>query len=285
MTKIAVIGGGKIGEALISGLVASGVNPKDIHVANRRAERGKELLDTYGIVEYTDARPCVDDVDTVFLCVKPQHTLAVMAEISETIDNNSQDTTVISMAAGITLRALEEVATAGTPVARCMPNTPMLVRKGTLALSTGRFVGTDQLEDITTLLSAVGDVYVVEESQMDAVVAMSGSSPAYFFLFVEAMIDAGVNLGLPRELARDLAVSSAHGSGALMKESGAEPSALRANVSSPGGTTIRAIRELEESGLRGAIYRATAKCAERNAELAPVSGAGRRSGEAGAAEA
>ncbi|MDU0479045.1 pyrroline-5-carboxylate reductase [Staphylococcus chromogenes] len=284
MTKISVIGGGKIGEALISGLVASGINPKDIHVANRRAERGKELLDKYGIVEYTDVRQSVEDVDTVFLCVKPKDILPVLAEISETIDNNSQDTTVISMAAGITIRALEDVATAGTPVLRVMPNTPMLVRQGTLALTAGRFVGSEQLEDISDLLSAVGDVYVVEESQLDAVIALSGSSPAYFFLFVEGLIDAGVNLGLPRELARSLAVSSAHGAGALMKETGLEPAELRANVSSPGGTTIRAIRSLEESGLRGAIYRATSACAERNAELAPPANAGRIVAENSGAE-
>ncbi|AKK04053.1 pyrroline-5-carboxylate reductase [Corynebacterium epidermidicanis] len=267
MTKISIIGGGKIGEALISGLVSSGVNPKDIHVANRRPERGKELFDAYGIVDYTDVTQAVDDVDTVFLCVKPKDIVSVLAEMSETLDNNAQDTTVISMAAGITLRAMEEVVSAGTPVVRVMPNTPMLVRSGTLAVSVGRFVGAEELADIEELLRAVGDVFVVEESQMDAVVAMSGSSPAYYFLFVEAMIDAGISLGLPRDLARDLAVSSAHGAALLMKETGEEPSLLRANVSSPGGTTIAAIRELEESGLRGAIYRATSKCAERNAQL------------------
>lgn len=278
MTKIAVIGGGKIGEALISGLVASGENPKDIHVANRRAERGKELLDKYGIVEYTDASQAVDDVDVVFICVKPKDVLTVLGDMSDTLDNNQQDTTVISMAAGIPLRSLEEVVSAGTPVVRVMPNTPMLVRRGTSVISTGRFVGEEQLESINELLGAVGDVFVVDESQMDAVVAMSGSSPAYFFLFVEAMIDAGINLGLPRELAKKLAVSSAYGSMSLMKESGEEPALLRANVSSPGGTTIRAIRELEEGGLRKAIYRATEKCAERSAELAPSSKPLRSSG-------
>lgn len=273
MTKIAVIGGGKIGEALISGLVASGINPKDVHVANRRAERGKELLEKYNIVEYNDVRQCVEDVDTVYLCVKPKDTLGILVEISETIDNNTQDTTIISMAAGVTLRSLEEVVPAGTPVARVMPNTPMLVRAGTCVVSPGRFIGEDQLAGICEQLRAVGDVYVIDESHMDAVVALSGSSPAYFFLFTEALIDAGVNLGLPRDLARSLAVSSAYGAGSLMRTSESEPSELRANVSSPGGTTIRAIRELEESGMRGAIYRATSKCAERNAELgAPADG-------------
>ncbi|MFV8394852.1 pyrroline-5-carboxylate reductase [Corynebacterium hindlerae] len=267
MTKIAVVGGGKIGEALISGLVAGGYSPKDIHVANRRPERGKELVDAYGVIDYTDVGQSVEDVDVVFLCVKPKDTLSLLSSLSDTLDNNSQDTTVISMAAGISVKSLEEVVSAGTPIVRVMPNTPMLVRRGTSAISPGRFVGDEQLAQITELLEALGDVFVVEESQMDAVVAMSGSSPAYFFLFVEAMIDAGINLGLPRDLAKNLAISAAAGSTALMQETGLEPSELRANVSSPGGTTIKAIRELEQSGLRGMVYRATEKCASRSAEL------------------
>lgn len=270
MTKIAVIGGGKIGEALISGLVAGGHSPKDIHVANRRPERGKELVEAYGVTDYPDASQCIDEVDVVFLCVKPKDTLPLLASMSETLDNNPQDTTVISMAAGICVRSLEEVVSAGTPIVRAMPNTPMLVRRGTTAVSPGRFVGEDQLEIIKDLLGVLGDVFVVDESHMDAVVAMSGSSPAYFFLMVEAMIDAGVNLGLPRGLAKNLAVSSAAGATALLQESGVEPSELRANVCSPGGTTIRAIRELEESGLRGMMYRATQKCAQRSAEMGAV---------------
>ncbi|MEJ6012858.1 pyrroline-5-carboxylate reductase [Corynebacterium sp. H127] len=267
MTKIAVIGGGKIGEALISGLVAGGTNPKDIHVANRRPERGKELVEAYGVTDYTDVNQAVEDVDVVFLCVKPKDTLSVLASVTDTLDNNSQDTTVISMAAGIAVKSLEEVVSAGTPIVRVMPNTPMLVRRGTTAISPGRFVIEEQLEQIKDLLGALGDVFVVEESQMDAVVAMSGSSPAYFFLFVEAMIDAGINLGLPRDLAKNLAVSAATGAAALMQETGEEPAMLRANVSSPGGTTIKAIRELEQSGLRGMVYRATEKCAAHSEEL------------------
>lgn len=270
MTKIAVIGGGKIGEALISGLVAGGHSPKDIHVANRRPERGKELVETYAVTDYTDVNQCIEDVDVVFMCVKPKDTLPLLASMSDTLDNNAEDTTVISMAAGITLKSLEEVVSAGTPIVRVMPNTPMLVRRGTSVVSPGRFVGEDQLEQIKELLGAVGDVFVVYETHMDAVVALSGSSPAYFFLFVEAMIDAGINLGLPRAVAKKLAVSSLVGSGHLMQETGEEPAVLRANVSSPGGTTIRAIRELEQSGFRGMVYRATEKCAQRSSEMGSI---------------
>ncbi|MCK7637425.1 pyrroline-5-carboxylate reductase [Corynebacterium sp. P7202] len=279
MTKIAVIGGGKIGEALIAGLVSGGVSAKDVHVSNRRAERGGELTEEYGIVDFTDNRQAIDGVDVVFLCVKPKDTTAVLAELSDTIDNNAEDTTVISMAAGVPLKSLEDVVSAGTPVVRVMPNTPMLVGRGMCAVSGGRFVSDAQLEQVCDLLDTVGDVVVVEENQMDAVTAMSGSSPAYLFLVAEAMIDGGVNLGLPRVLASRLAVSTLTGAAHMMLEGDLGPSELRANVCSPGGTTIAAVRALEESGIRAAFYRATQVCAQRSAEIGRMS-----TGSAGAGD-
>lgn len=266
MTSIAVIGGGKIGEALISGLIASGVSPKDIHVTNRTPERGQKLKDEYGVVPFTENVPAVDDVDVVFLCVKPKDIIKVTEEISSAVDNNDS-TTLVSMAAGISNSAIEEVLSAGSPVIRVMPNTPMLVGKGMSAVAAGRFASDEQLQQVVDLLGAIGAVRVVEESDMDAVTAMSGSSPAYLFLIVESMIDAGVNQGLPRDVAKDLAVNAMYGAAAMLKETGTEPSELRANVSSPAGTTIAALRELEESGVRGAFYRAVEKCAERSREL------------------
>ena len=277
MTKIAVIGGGKIGEALISGLVNGGVSAKDVHVSNRRPERGRELTDEYGIIDFTDNRQAIDGVDVVFLCVKPKDTVAVLAELSDAIDNNAEDTTVISMAAGVPLKSLEDVVSAGTPVVRVMPNTPMLVGRGMCAVAGGRFVSGDQLDQVSELLDTVGDVVVVEENQMDAVTAMSGSSPAYLFLVAEAMIDGGVNLGLPRELASQLAVSTLTGAAHMMLEGDLGPSELRANVCSPGGTTIAAVRTLEENGIRAAFYRATQVCAQRSAEIGRMS-AGSASG-------
>lgn len=266
MTSIAVIGGGKIGEALISGLIASGSNPKDIHVTNRTPERGQELKETYGVVPFTENTPAVDDVDVVFLCVKPKDIVKVTEEISSAVDNN-ESTIVVSMAAGIANSAIEEVLSAGSPVVRVMPNTPMLVGKGMSAVAPGRFVSEEQLEQVNELLSVIGAVRVVEESDMDAVTAMSGSSPAYLFLVAESMIDAGVNLGLTRDAAKELAVNALYGASAMLKETGEEPSQLRANVCSPAGTTIAAVRELEESGIRGAFYRAAEKCAQRSKEL------------------
>lgn len=267
MTTIAVIGGGQIGEALVSGLIAANMNPQNIRVTNRSEERGQELRDRYGILNMTDNSQAADEADVVFLCVKPKFIVEVLSEITATLDNNSAQSVVVSMAAGISIAAMEESASAGLPVVRVMPNTPMLVGKGMSTVTKGRYVDAEQLEQVKDLLSTVGDVLEVAESDIDAVTAMSGSSPAYLFLVTEALIEAGVNLGLPRATAKKLAVASFEGAATMMKETGKEPSELRAGVSSPAGTTVAAIRELEESGIRGAFYRAAQACADRSEEL------------------
>lgn len=266
MSIITVIGGGKIGEALIAGMVAAGMNPKDIHVSNRTPERGQELKDTYGVVPFEENGPAVDHADLVFLCVKPSQILGVVEEIATVVDNNDA-TTVVSMAAGVKTSAIEEVLSAGAPVVRVMPNTPMMVGKGVSAVAPGRFVGPEQLALVLEVLAKTGTVLQVAEPQMDAVTAMSGSSPAYVFLLAEAMMDAGVQLGLTRAQARTLVTGSLAGAGAMLEQLEKEPVQLRADVTSPGGTTAAAIRELEESGLRGAVYRAAQACADRSHEL------------------
>lgn len=271
MNNLVVIGGGKIGEALISGLVESGIDPQTITVTNRRAERGQELRETYGVRTTSDNREAVEDANVVFLCVKPKGILDMIGEISEVVGDNDTSTVLVSMAAGVTVSAMEDAVAAGTPVVRVMPNTPMLVGRGMNAISTGRFVSQEQSAEVTELLSAVGEVLAVEESDMDAVTAMAGSSPAYYFLVTEALIDAGVSLGLTRQVAEKLATTSAAGAGVMMAETGTDPATLRANVSSPAGTTVAALRELEISGIRGAFFRAAEACAQRSAELgAPV---------------
>lgn len=266
MNKIAVIGGGQIGEALVSGLVAAGREPSSIVVTNRSEERGQELADTYGVATTNDNQQAVDGASVVFLCVKPVGILAVLQEISDALEAND-DTVVVSLAAGVTLTAMEEAGPAGQPIVRVMPNTPMLVGKGMSACAPGRYVSAAQMEVVTGLLTAVGQVAVVDESEMDAVTALAGSAPAYYFLLTEALIDAGVQLGLKRDLATTLASAAASGAGALLDVEGADPARLRQAVSSPAGTTVAALRELEESGLRGAVYRAAEKCAHRSAEL------------------
>ena len=267
MTKIAVIGGGKIGEALIGGLLSGDYDPTDIVVANRRPERSDELKERYGVTAVDDDATAVENTDIAFLCVKPYDTLGVVESIADVVDHNDTDTILVSMAAGITLSSLEGIASAGTAIVRVMPNTPMLVGKGVNVIARGRFVSDEQLATVSELLGLLGYTAEVKESQMDAATAVSGSGPAYFFLVLEAMTDAGVNLGLPRELAKELASQTALGASTMATQEGADPVQLRANVSSPGGTTSAATRALDENGLRTAFYRAMEACAKKSEEL------------------
>ncbi|MCT1684762.1 pyrroline-5-carboxylate reductase [Corynebacterium appendicis CIP 107643] len=267
-TTIAVIGAGNIGEALISGLVNSGVNPETITATNRTEARRAELAQRYGVITTDDNIEAVTDADVCFLCVKPYAIADMIEELSDAVAANDTSTVLVSMAAGVTLDAMSEaVSSAGTPLARVMPNTPMQVGKGVCVVSFGRFVEEDQQELVTDLLGATGQVVVVPEKLIDAASAISGSGPAYFFMIAEALVDSGVSLGLPRDTATALATATAEGAGAMLAHSGKTPVELRAGVSSPAGTTVAAIRELEESGVRGAFYRATEAAASRAAEM------------------
>ena len=264
MTKIAVIGGGQIGEALTGGLIASGFDGQDIVVTNRRAERREELEETYKVKTTDNNQEAVKGADVVFVCVKPYAIVDMLAEINDSLAKNA---VVVSMAAAITLDKLEGAVGAQVPVVRSMPNTPMLVRNGMNIVVPGKNVTSEQLDTVKELLSTVGKVLEVTEDKMDVAAALAGSGPAYYFLVTEALIDAGVNLGLTREQASELANSTAAGAGQLLVESEQNASSLRYGVSSPGGTTVAALRELEESGIRGAFYRAIDKCVERTRSM------------------
>ncbi|WP_172812425.1 pyrroline-5-carboxylate reductase [Corynebacterium timonense] len=266
MDKIAVIGAGSIGEALIAGLVDAGCDPQRITATNRTKRRRDDLAERYGIVTTGDNTEAAADADLCFLCVKPYQILDIIEEISDVVAHNEASTALVSMAAGITISAMETASSAGTPVARVMPNTPMLVGRGVHLASFGRFVEDTQREGITGILAATGEVVSIDEQLIDVATAVSGSGPAYYFLFTEALIDAGVALGLPRDTAERLARATAAGAGEMLA-SGRSPAELRHAVSSPAGTTAAAIREFEESGLRGSVYRATEACARRAREL------------------
>lgn len=267
MTRIAVIGGGKIGSALVGGLIDGGIPPASIYVVGRTTESLAGLKEAYGIVDTDDAVAAVDGADVVFLCLKPHLIRGMLEQIADVLDDSEVDTIVVSMAAGITLDKMEAVCAVGTPVLRVMPNTPMLVRRGVCAVAPGRFVTDTQTEVVVKLLEKVGTVEVIEESLMSAVTAVSGSGPAYFFQFVEAMADAGVNLGLKREQAIRLAAATAAGSAEMLMQEGADPTSLRADVTSPGGTTAAATRVFEEEGLRRAVYRALQACYDKATEM------------------
>lgn len=262
MTKIAVLGGGQIGEALVAGLVKAGYEPKDIVVTNRRSQRSEELTQAYGVTAHADNAAAVEGADFVFACVKPYAIVELLTGLEF-----AESTVVVSMAAGITLEAMEKAVGGDAPVVRVMPNTPMLVGKGMCTAARGLKVSDEQFDGVVTLLEAVGQVAEVEEKHIDAAAALAGSAPAYYFLVTEALIDAGVQLGLTRDVAEQLATRTAEGAGAMMVEAGKDPVALRAGVTSPGGTTAAAIRELEESGIRGAFYRAAEACEQRAKEL------------------
>lgn len=271
MTRIGIIGGGNIGEALLSGIIGDGTDPKSVIVADPTAARLEQLKEAYGLVTTEDGQEAADGADYLFICVKPDVVGTVLESVSDVVEKNDTDTVIVSMAAGVTIASMEALLPAGTPVVRVMPNTPMLVGKGASAIAGGRFSEAEHVDAVQELMSATGTVVKVKEKDIDAVTAVSGSGPAYFFMVTEAMIDAGVNLGLPRPLAQELAIATAEGAATMMAkgqaEGGDDPVVLRTKVSSPGGTTSAATRTLDEEGLRRAFYKAMEACKSRSIEL------------------
>lgn len=267
MTSIAVIGAGQIGQALIAGLLGSGYGPDEVTVTTKHPENAEALAERWGVTGLSDNSEAVTGAEVVFLCVHPDQLVDVAEEIAETVSDNEPTSIVVSMAAGISLDALQQALGAGTPVVRVMPNTPMTVGKGVSAVACGRYAQPDQLALVRSVLESTGVVVEVKESDLDAVTALAGSAPGYYFLLTEALIDAGVALGLSREVSARLAAGTAAGAGAMLERPGSEAVALREGICSPGGTTAAAVRSLEESGLRGALYRATEACARRSREL------------------
>jgi len=263
MDSIAILGGGKIGEALLSGLLRGERTPADIVVSEKHAERSAYLAETYG-VQVTDVAAAVKQAGTLLVAVKPQDIDTLLAEVAPVIDRRH---VVVSVAAGVTTKHIERALPEGVAVVRCMPNTPALVDQAMTAVAGGAHATAEHLAVAESLLGAVGRVVQVPESQLDAVTALSGSGPAYFFYLVEAMIDAGILLGLPRALAAELIVQTAVGAATMLRDSGEHPVQLREAVTSPGGTTIAAIRELEIHGVRAALLAAIEAAARRSREL------------------
>ncbi|MBF6333768.1 pyrroline-5-carboxylate reductase [Nocardia transvalensis] len=266
MTRIAVIGGGRIGEALIAGLLESGRASKDLVAVETVPARAELLAERLGIRVTADVAEAATGADLLVIAVKPHDVDAVMTELGKAELDNDRDQVLLSLAAGVPIARLEAKLPAGFPVVRVMPNTPMLVGQGMCAIAPGRYAKADELELVTEVLESVGRVVTVAESQMDAVTAVSGSGPAYFFLVVEAMVEAGVGLGLSRDVATQLVVQTMLGAAALLEESGQEAAELRAAVTSPAGTTAAAIRELERAGVRSAFLEALHAAKRRSAE-------------------
>jgi len=263
VTRLAVVGGGRMGEALVAGALRSGVSASQLRVVEASPDRAAFLLDRYG-VSTTGLDEGVVRAETVVVAVKPGDVATVLADAGPLL---AEDAVLVSVAAGVTLSTLEALLPGGTAVVRAMPNTPALVGKGMTALSLGTAANGGQMRRVTELFSAVGEVVEVPEAWMDAVTAVSGSGPAYLFYLVEAMVDGAVRLGLPREVARQLSVQTVRGAGEMLTVTGDHPVQLREAVSSPGGTTVAAIGELEEGAVRAHVARAMAAAARRSAEL------------------
>jgi pyrroline-5-carboxylate reductase len=263
MTTVAVLGAGKIGEALLSGLLQAGRAADDLLFTERYPARAEELTKRYG-VRAVDVPQAAELADVLVVAVKPQDIEPVLIDLAPVL---RPSTLVVSLCAGLPTSLYERMLPEGTPVVRVMPNTPMLVGEAMSAISAGRHAGPAHLAVVEELLSAVGQVVRVPEAQQDAVTALSGSGPAYFFYLVEAMIDAGILLGLPRAVSQQLIVQSAVGSAKMLAEGGEHPVILREAVTSPAGTTIMAIRELERHGVRAALLAAIEAARDRSAEL------------------
>jgi pyrroline-5-carboxylate reductase len=264
--RVAFLGGGRMGEALLSGLLRSEGRTKDeLIVTARREERVRELADTLGIEATLSNADAVRSARTVVLTVKPQDMEALLGQIAEAV---TTEHLVISLAAGIRTSFVERFVPAGTPVVRVMSNVPVLVDEAMSVISPGRNADDEHLAVAEDLLSSVGRVIRLAEKHQDAVTATSGSGPAYFFLLAEAMIDACILLGLSRDVATELIIQTMVGSAKMLRDTGKHPVELREMVTSPGGTTIQAIRHLEQAGVRAAFLNAIEAARNRSAELA-----------------
>ena len=249
--KVAIIGGGKIGESLLAGLISSGWRePREVVVTGRREERVRELEERYGVHGTLSNAEAVSGASLVVVAVKPQDFDVLLGEIGGLL---TPEQTVLSVAAAIPTAQIESRIAAGVPVVRAMPNAPPLVHEGMAGVCAGAHAADEHLALAEEVLTHRGAVARVPERYMDAVTAVSGSGPAYFALLAEAMIEAGILLGLGRETSTQLVVQTMLGTAHLLRDEKIHPVELREAVTSPGGTTIQAIRELEQAGVRAAF--------------------------------
>jgi pyrroline-5-carboxylate reductase len=264
--KIAVLGAGKAGEALIAGILSSGWRePGEIVATARHQERLDALAERYGVATTLSNAEAVEGAAIVVVAVKPQDIEGLLADIGSAL---VPEQTVLSIAAAIPTALIERRLSDHVPVVRAMPNTPVTVHEGMAGITAGTYAEEEHLGRAEAVLGSVGRSVRVDESYMDAITAVSGSGPAYFALLAESMIEAGILLGLSREVSTDLVVQTMLGTAKLLRDERMHPVELREMVTSPGGTTIAAIRELEQAGVRAAFLNAIQAAMERSRELA-----------------
>lgn len=262
--RIAFIGGGAMAEALIRGMINTGlITAQQIAVSDILAERREYLARTYGVSTPADVHAVAKSADILFLAVKPQVVKAAMEQLSGQV---ATTTIVVSVVAGLTLAALQ-AKFPGCPIIRVMPNTPIAVGAGMSALALGKLATEQERELVSRIFSAAGTVVTVGEELMDAVTGLSGSGPGYGFVMIDALSDAGVKVGLPRQTALVLAAQSLLGAAKMVLETGEHPAKLRDMVTSPGGTAITGIHVLEQNGVRAALIDAVAAATKRSQEM------------------
>ena len=263
---VGVIGAGNIGRALMGGMIGGNLLAPEQVIATRRTPAALEALeeDFPGLRTHTDNVEAAREATVLLLTIKPQSRVEVLSEIH---DHVRPGTLLISVLAGITTQTLEQSFDAEVPVVRAMPNTPALVDEGATAIAGGRFATDDHLHIAQQIFDAVGTAEAVPEYLMDAVTGLSGSGPAYVYMFIEALTDAGVKQGLPRATAAELAAQTVYGAAKLAIETKKHPAILRDEVTTPGGTAIAAVSELESHGLRTMMINAVATATERSKEL------------------
>jgi pyrroline-5-carboxylate reductase len=265
MIKLAIIGAGKMAGAILKELIRVGwASGEDIILSDIDRDRLSEMSALYGTQSAPSNKDAVKDAETVLLAVKPQKLEEVLSEISKAIDKNQ---TVISIVMGKTTEFIESFLPEGVPVVRVMPNNPAMVGAAVSVLSYGRHAGEEDRQKAMDIFSCLGEVYELDEKLQDEAMALSGCGPAYFYVLAEALCDAGVKLGLDRDLALDLVTGTMIGAGMMLRDTGHHPAHLKDMVTSPGGSTIAALEILEESGIRNAFYKAVTAAWKRAKEV------------------
>ncbi|GAM07866.1 pyrroline-5-carboxylate reductase [Geobacter sp. OR-1] len=262
--QIGIIGGGNMAEALIKGLIQGGIAAGKIEVAEPVAGRRDFLAEKYSVRVSSDNGRVAADCSLILLAVKPQMADPVMAGIASAV---TADTLIISIMAGATCAAIESLFSIPVRVVRAMPNTPALALQGATAIAAGTHASSEDMTLAAEIFGMVGKCWQVDEKLIDAVTGLSGSGPAYVLTFIEALSDAGVKNGLPRDTASGLALQTVFGTACLLNETGEHPALLREKVTSPGGTTIAGLQALEVGGFRGTVMRCVEAATQRSAEL------------------
>lgn len=263
--KIGFIGCGNMATAMIKGIIKSSfIGPKDVMASDQSSDKLESMHKETGILVGKDNKEVVNFSNILFLSVKPNKYKEVISEIKETVN---EDTIIVTIAAGITIENTESYFDKKVKVVRVMPNTPALVGEGMSALSPNNSVTEEELKQVIDIFKCFSKVEVIEETHMDTVTALTGSSPAYVFMFIEALADGAVLKGLPRDKAYKMAAQAVYGSAKMVMETGKHPGTLKDEVCSPGGTTIEAVYSLEKSGLRAAIIEAMEKCVDKSKNM------------------